>query len=366
MNENLKEKIKILKEKIQNNPDDKRSMHLLAWLYDNDLKDIDNAIVYYKIAASKNHQISIYNLADIYNKKGQSDKAIELLLKIQKDVDSIWQLGTIYKKRRDYTTALEWFKKGDVQNDGECQNQIAYIFYHGLGVEKNLDTAFEYYQKSANNGDVLSQRQIPALYTLGHGCQRDLIKAHQARKDVQIKDWVIRFNLAKDYELGTGTDIDLKIAHEMYESLANDGDKDGMFMIGYFYEMGKYLPCDINKSLEWYKKGSEKDDIDCNFKLSELSITRNDRQVYFEKYILKKYKYTLFHDNTKTRTKIKVDPEYVYNWLTAINEKNKEIETLKLEILEYELRPPSTSGGQLFLDAKKRFDANITRTSTDL
>jgi TPR repeat protein len=48
-----------------------------------------------------------------------------------------------------------------------AQNNIGFLYHHGLGVSKNYKVAMEWYQTAAFNGNTDAQYNIDAMYQHG-------------------------------------------------------------------------------------------------------------------------------------------------------------------------------------------------------
>jgi hypothetical protein len=50
-------------------------------------------------------------------------------------------LGVLFESQKDYTTAFYWYEKAAIQGNSESQLRLAHLYYHGLGVIKNITMA---------------------------------------------------------------------------------------------------------------------------------------------------------------------------------------------------------------------------------
>lgn len=65
------------------------------------------------------------------------------------------------------------------QGDADAQNNLAYCYYEGEGVKKDVKEAFKWYSKAAEQGLAKAQNNLGEMYLYGEGTEKDL---DQARK----------------------------------------------------------------------------------------------------------------------------------------------------------------------------------------
>ncbi|GBC04576.1 hypothetical protein RclHR1_05750008 [Rhizophagus clarus] len=74
------------------------------------------------------------------------------------------------------------------------------------------------------------------------------------------------------YNLGIGTNIDMKKAFELYYKAVNLGNYDSQYHLALLYEYGNGIEKDINKAIYWYKKSAEQGFQSAQNKLESLQI----------------------------------------------------------------------------------------------
>ena len=150
----------------------------LAYLYTNGLgveRDYLKAMEWYEKAATQGDTHAQFNIAYLYEKG----------------------LGV----EQDYLRAAEWYEKAAVQGNASAQSNLGYFYINGLGVGQDYEKAREWYRKAAaqgnagaiNNleflkeaewyekaaaqGDVDALRQLADMYEHGAGVERNHEKA---------------------------------------------------------------------------------------------------------------------------------------------------------------------------------------------
>lgn len=117
---------------------------------------------YYQRAIEQKHIIAKYDLADLlidYFPEQIAD-AIRLLEEVIQDGEyeghACLKLGRIYLRGqggldKDYLKARQWFEKGLSYNSRNCSMDLAYLYFYGLGVEKNLEQALAYVETAGDD-----------------------------------------------------------------------------------------------------------------------------------------------------------------------------------------------------------------------
>jgi Sel1 repeat len=75
--------------------------------------------------------------------------------------------------RKDYASALNWFRKSADQGDAEAQASLGMMYYDGLGVAQDFAQAFSWYLKAATQGHTTAQDVVGHMYLLGKGVTKD-------------------------------------------------------------------------------------------------------------------------------------------------------------------------------------------------
>lgn len=101
------------------------------------------------------------------------------------------------KEKGDYKPVVYWLLKAARQGYPEAQDQLAYMYEVGLGVEKNNEQARKWWSCAADNGHVPSQGELGRLLMkLGDSIEgkKWLIKAAQ-QGDERAKAYMSNFGL---------------------------------------------------------------------------------------------------------------------------------------------------------------------------
>ncbi|MDV5227421.1 tetratricopeptide repeat protein [Providencia rettgeri] len=74
---------------------------------------------------------------------------------------------------------MEWYQKAAKNGYAKSENNIAYLYQHGLGVDIDYKKAMEWYLKSASKNDAGAMYNIGYLYEKGLGVPVDIEKAKE-------------------------------------------------------------------------------------------------------------------------------------------------------------------------------------------
>ena len=137
------------------------------------------------------------------------------------------------------------YHDGSHQDFGYSKEDVELLLNFGKAIESGTS---DYYNQAELECD------LGILYEKGIGVEQDCYKAvYWYEKAVQDGDDYARCNLADILRKGTGgVEKDWKRAFEVYKTVEQPY---GPFRVGYMYEHGMGVEKDMNKAIEWYKKG---------------------------------------------------------------------------------------------------------------
>lgn len=215
--------------------------------------------------------------------------AIEKNLKKGYTVEEMYQLGENYYYgkngyEKDYSKAVEWFRKSAEQGYAKAQNHLGVCYRFGDGVSKDYNEAVKWYRKSAEQEYVWAQFNLGVCYERGYGVSKDINEAvkwyrksaEQGNADAQ--KWLKEngyslkasaeemYNEGEYYYFGTGDypqDYDKAVG--LYRKAAEMGHIRAQFRMGKCYEKGQGVPQDYVNAVEWYRKAAEQGYAEAQF-----------------------------------------------------------------------------------------------------
>ena len=151
---------------------------------------------------------------------------IDILLADAKsgDADAQNNIGCAYDRgdgvEKNFQTAFSWFMRSAEQGNMYAQHNVGLYYRNGLGVEKDIRLAIQWYEKSASLG------YAKAAYALGEIYEKEIPanvqEAFYWYSKAADQHEMARYNLARCYELGIGTEISLHKAIDLYRHCQKD------------------------------------------------------------------------------------------------------------------------------------------------
>ncbi|CAI2172114.1 17575_t:CDS:2 [Funneliformis geosporum] len=168
-------------------------------------------------------------------------------------------LGGLYEKGEgtevNYEKAFYWYEIS-ANNDYEYAFIITgYLCEHGIGTKVNLGKAFYWYVRSAQVGSSIGQDNVGRFYENGQGVEKDLYKAFYWYLLAAMNNYhYAQYNLGRLYEKGEGTIKDLTKAKTWYLATEKSGHllAQHKLMLGYCYVNGIGTEINKEKGLELY------------------------------------------------------------------------------------------------------------------
>lgn len=125
--------------------------------------------------------------------------------------------------RKDYASALNWFRKAAEQGNPEAQAKLGLMYYDGRGVKQSFAEALSWELKAAQQGHPLGQEVVGNMYRWGKG-------------------------VTKDYA----------VALMWLRKAADQGSTNAQLALSAMYMRGEGVPQDTEKAMEWIQKAGAK------------------------------------------------------------------------------------------------------------
>ena len=258
-------------------------------------KDIPTAIYLYEQALKINplDTAALLNLGRIY-KKGDDvdvnyDKALDYLFKAANggekdaffDLSYVLSDGALEKAAPKTSYALLRCCAESQKPQSGILNNYALCFLKGAGTAKDEKKAFEYFRKAAeideeeNNFFTLSTQNYATCYINGTGVDKDVKRGIALLTRYADEGfWACKEQLADYYTEGEIVEKNVKEAICIYKDLiAQDFDVDyACAKLAILYLNGNGVTKDIDKTIEYCKKGIATDGQNCNFFLGKMYL----------------------------------------------------------------------------------------------
>jgi len=167
--------------------------------------------------------------------------------------------------------ALKIFEKLAYEDNPFAQEQVAYMYTHGLGTNVDLQKAQHWYQQAANNGNPHSQVVLGAMYANADmGLPLDYKRAEYWYKKAANQDYVWAFyTLSILFTLEDNSSQNLSKAKEWAQKAADLDFAPAQSFLGVLYnEAG-----DIDKAIYWIEKAATKNYMEAQYQLGYLYMS---------------------------------------------------------------------------------------------
>lgn len=288
------------------------------------VRDLDKAIKYMEVAASKKAPHAMYMLGIAYlrlNKFGENTlsktkellkEAVELkspyaaeylayimlnelregktideklLLKyiqfgVENDlVDSMFQYGYIYEKgiavKEDIEKAYYYYKMAADNNSIKAIVILGDWYKKGSFLSPNIDLAISYYMKAVTLRDIDATEKLIEIYEKGIGDRKSDIKAlYYVFKLVELDALKGKSKLAYYCYKGIGVEEDADKGNELIEEI-EEIDKGTANNLRTFLARNKFIDLSIEQIVDYYLEGIDLGNLDCYGDLADYLYENN-------------------------------------------------------------------------------------------
>lgn len=215
----------------------KLAQNKLGTLYENGSilgqKDFEKAIKNYKQSAEQNYPIAQYNLAIHLDESNKEEKLQQ---------------------------ALYWYEKASLAGNVAATNNLANMYFSGIGTQKDLKKAFELYTKASNMNDPIGKYNLSMMYYQGDYVKQNNDKALEFLLEAAILgNPVAQVRLGKFYLKGNNlVTQDYKKALTWFYEAAKQEYPPGLHQMGVCYFYGYGVPMDKKKAAFWFYQASDR------------------------------------------------------------------------------------------------------------
>ena len=192
--------------------------------------DIRKAIECYQFATYDNEPTGMYNLAQCYYYgkgiiKENKKRGLYYMVEAAEAgfVHAMKFLTTVYYEEEKFADCVYWAEQAAKFGDVQAQAYIGKCYYDGFCVDMDKSKAYKWFMKAAEQGDVYAMTEVATYYAEGTVCEANAEEAFKWFKRAAASESydAALSCLVLCYELGIGTEVDLKEA-ERLEKLAED------------------------------------------------------------------------------------------------------------------------------------------------
>jgi len=188
------------------------------------------------------------------------------------DAETLYERGRFAREGHRYSQALKWYRLSAAQDFSGAQVDLGFMYFKGLGVEKDPALAAYWYGLAAAKGDSGGEFGLGLCYQLGEGVEKspsvavkwfslafshgdawapnstgevqeldnkDNVQAfHWYRKGAELGDELAQYNVCRFTVQAIGTSTNFSEALEWCSKAANKGGSWGQYGLGRIYEDG--------------------------------------------------------------------------------------------------------------------------------
>ncbi|MFI3293266.1 MAG: tetratricopeptide repeat protein [Rikenellaceae bacterium] len=156
------------------------------------------------------------------------------------------------------------------EGNADDMASLAYMYYHGLGVDVDYSKAFEYYEKSSEQRTENGYVGLGLCYYYGHGVDQDYDKAYENLViGGQNGNSIAVSMLGQCYYYGYGVDQNYDKAFDLFTKSNNNANSVALNGLGLCYCYGRGVGESIAKGFELFQESLKLDGYSAGLSLGD-------------------------------------------------------------------------------------------------
>ncbi len=135
--------------------------------------NLDTALEQYRRALELGHPEAQKSLTALENKIAQEKAEQERRVQEIQEFQSEYSNGEKYLNDKDYSQALEIFRRLAVQGYAPAQDKLAWMYQNGWGIEQSYTQAVYWFRKAAEQGNPEALASMGLMYLKGWGVEQN-------------------------------------------------------------------------------------------------------------------------------------------------------------------------------------------------
>ncbi|KAJ5573050.1 Chitin synthase activator (Chs3) [Penicillium hetheringtonii] len=270
----------------------------------------------YSRAAEKGYARAEYRIGMQFESSGEPEKAIRHYERgvAMSDSASYYRLGMMillgqHGQRQDYQRGLEYIRLAAQSCDQNapqgayvygmlCARELPQVSVPDAYLPADLNTARVNIEKAAFNGFAKAQVKMGAAYELCQlGCDfnpalslhYNALAARQGEPEAEMA--ISKWFLCGHEGVFEKND---ELAFTYAQRAAQSGLPTAEFALGYFYEVGIFVPVDIKEARSWYAKAAASGNKDASGRIDSISRSKTLSRKDHEKVAISRIKSTRY------------------------------------------------------------------------
>lgn len=261
-------------------------------------KDVDQAAFWIEQAAKAGNADACLNLGKIHAlnliEHSNLELAEQYLIKAYElgKAEAASILGTLYRHKKEYEKACEWYKQLDCNDHPDAAAELAFLYYLGYGPNHSTDdgllhatalvTTHSSSEKDANTTSLAKLQPTAAAVTAccffyGTGLDKDYAKAlEHALFATGSANHLAKANAHKVaamiYRNGYAGEKDDTKAFEHYKAAAELGLPSAQGQLALIYRSGIGCEPSLTKARHWAEKAADAEDINGMYTLGHIIL----------------------------------------------------------------------------------------------
>ena len=180
----------------------------------------------------------------------------------QGSVEGEWVLSTMYEFGRaglpvDHAESFKWALKAAKSGHMVAQHNVATAYFHGRGVEENLEQARFWYTQAAEQGFAHSEWMLGRIYYEGLGVPANRVEAVKwLSKSLAQGHVPTMMTLADMYTNASHVPLEPQFVFDLERAAAQGGSHAAEFEVGRFYREGYLSAPDYAQAMVWFNRAA--------------------------------------------------------------------------------------------------------------
>ena len=176
-------------------------------------------------------------------------------------------------KHKDYNEAFKLYSIKAKNDDTSALNALSYLYFNGLGTQKNEQKGIELLERSADANNKNAEYDLGMMYLIGSHVNKNHAKAFDYLTEASQHGHLdAKFNLSLMYYNGDATDSNITKTLELLESASSQGHTDSIKNIGRIYMQD----FQFEKAVKWLKINVKNGDEEAKYLLQEIYTQKEE------------------------------------------------------------------------------------------
>lgn len=247
----------------------KRAMYFLDEIYSNGYGSVE-----------KDNEKSLYWRAKGYDISSICDNGFRYVLSLaqQNDVFAQYEVANMYYHgygtQKDLNQYIYWINASSINGYFKAIKNLADCYYFGNDVDKNEYQALKLYEKAAMIGEFNSQNILANYYYNGEMVNQNYEEAVKwYKKSASQGHYWAQSNLANCYRDGKGVEQNYNEVFRLNLEAAKGGIGFAQYEVGYCYINGLGTKINYAEGYRWYEKAANNGNIAAMLALGDYHLT---------------------------------------------------------------------------------------------